>query len=175
MLNVKLPKYIDPRKLADREVQLVGVVSVKEMTELPELLLGYDENVKTDLKFSRDELRIRTISGDVTLAVQVQCQRCLEAVDLDLAATLNLAISYSEEKAQTLPKYYDPLIVEGDELDLLPLIEQELILSLPIVSYHADCSIQTSFGDGNTVAISETEKPNPFSVLATLKAKTDKK
>ena len=30
-----------------------------------------------------------------------------------------------------------PLIVEGDDLELLPLIEQELILSLPIVSYHS--------------------------------------
>jgi uncharacterized protein len=175
MLNVKLPKYVDPRKLADRGIQLTGVIAVKEMTELSQMLVQSNAEVVTELNFSRDELRIRTISGSAKVTVPVQCQRCLDPVDVDLSANLNLAISYNEEKAQTLPKYYDPLIVEGDDLELLPLIEQELILSLPIVSYHSDCSIQTSFGDGNTVAPAETEKPNPFSVLASLKGKTDKK
>jgi len=175
MLNVKLPKYVDPRKLADRGIQLTGVIAVNEMTELSQMLVQSNAEVMTELNFSRDELRIRTISGSAKVTVPVQCQRCLESVDVDLSANLNLAISYNEEKAQTLPKYYDPLIVEGDDLELLPLIEQELILSLPIVSYHSDCSIQTSFGDGNTVATAETEKPNPFSVLASLKGKTDKK
>jgi len=175
MLNVKLPKVVDPRKLADRGIQLTGVIAVKEMTQLSQMLESCDAQVLADLEFSRDELRIRTISGSANVTVPLQCQRCLEPVDVELSANVNLAISYNEEKAQTLPKYYDPLIVEGDDLELLPLIEQELILNLPIVSYHADCSIQTSFGDGNTVATSETEKPNPFSVLASLKGKTDKK
>jgi uncharacterized protein len=175
MLNVKLPKFVDPRKLADREIEISGTIAVKDMTELSSMLMKTDIEALADLKFSRDELRIRTIFGSVKATVPVQCQRCLEPVDVELVAQLNLAISYSEEKAQTLPKYYDPLIVEGDDLELLPLIEQELILSLPIVSYHSDCSIQTSFGDGDTAQIVEPEKPNPFSVLASLKGKTDKK
>lgn len=175
MLNVKLPKFVDPRKLADREIEISGTVAVKDMTELSTLLVNADVQALADLKFSRDELRIRTILGSVQATVAVQCQRCLEPVDVELVANLNLAISYSEEKAQSLPKYYDPLIVEDDDLELLPLIEQELILSLPIVSYHSDCSIQTSFGDGNAAEIIEAEKPNPFSVLASLKGKTDKK
>ncbi|MEH6442525.1 MAG: YceD family protein [Oceanospirillaceae bacterium] len=175
MLNVKLPKFVDPRKLADREIEISGVIAVKDMAELSPMLVHSDVDVFAELKFSRDHLRIRTILGSVKVTVPVQCQRCLEPVDVELEAALNLAISYSEEKAQTLPKYYDPLVVEGDDLELLPLIEQELILSLPIVSYHADCSIKTSFGDGSTVAIQETEKPNPFSVLAALKGSTDKK
>jgi len=175
MLNVKLPKVVDPRKLADRGVQLTGVIAVKEMIGLSQVLVDSEAQVMADLIFSRDELRIRTISGSAKATVPVQCQRCLEPVDVKLSANVNLAISYSEEKAQTLPKYYDPIIVEGDDLELLPLIEQELILSLPIVSYHENCSIQTSFGDGKTVATPAPEKPNPFSVLASLKGKTDKK
>jgi uncharacterized protein len=175
MLNVKLPKFVDPRKLADREVNISGTVAVKDMAELSQMLVHGDVDVFADLQFSRDELRIRTIMGDVKATVPVECQRCLEPVDVELEAKLNLAISYNEEKAQTLPKYYDPLIVEEDELELLPLLEQELILSMPIVSYHSNCSVQTSFGDGNTVDVKETEKPNPFSVLAALKGNTDKK
>jgi uncharacterized protein len=174
MLNVKLPRFVDPRKLADREIDISGVIAVKEMEELSSMLVDSDVDVVADLKFSRDELRIRTISGKAKVSVKMQCQRCLDPVSFDVEAELNLAISYNEEKAQTLPKYYEPLIVEGDELELLPLIEQELILNLPIVSYHSDCSIQTSFGDANTADIEKAEKPNPFSVLASLKDKTKK-
>ena len=175
MLNVKLPKVVDPRQLADRGIQLTGVIAVKDMTELASMLVESGAEVLADLNFSRDELRIRTIIGSAKATVQVQCQRCLEPGDVELAANVNLAISYSEEKALTLPKYYDPLVVEDDEVELLPLIEQELILSLPLVSYHANCSIQTSFGDGDTEASAAPERPNPFSVLASLKGKTDKK
>lgn len=175
MLNVKLPKVVDPRKLADREVQLTGVIAVSEMKELSSMLVNSSAEVLAELNFSRDQLRIRTIIGSAKATVPIQCQRCLEPVDVEVLANVNLAISYSEEKAKTLPSYYEPLVVEGDDLELLPLIEQELMLNLPIVSYHSDCSIQTSFGDGNAVATAATEKPNPFSVLASLKGKTDKK
>ncbi|NQZ30276.1 MAG: DUF177 domain-containing protein [Oceanospirillaceae bacterium] len=175
MLNVKLPKVVDPRKLADREVQLAGVIPVSEMTELSSLLDNSSAEVIAELNFSRDQLRIRTIIGSAKATVAIQCQRCLEPVEVEILANINLAISYSEEKAKTLPSYYEPLVVEDDDLELLPLIEQELILNLPIVSYHSNCSIQTSFGDGNTAASIEAEKPNPFSVLASLKGKTDKK
>ena len=77
--------------------------------------------------------------------------------------------SGTEEHAKNLPRYYDPLIVAGDDLELFPMVEEELILSLPIVPYHDDCSVQTSFGDVATTD-NETDKPNPFSVLASLKA-----
>jgi uncharacterized protein len=63
--------------------------------------------------------------------------------------------------------------METDEIELLPIIEDELMLSLPLVPFHDDCSIQTSFGDAATARTQE-EKPNPFSVLAQLKEKADK-
>lgn len=175
MSNGKLPKYVDPRKLADRDIELTGTVSVADMTRFSSMLVSSDIEVFAELKFSTDELKIRTIIGSAKATVPLQCQRCLEPVDIDVVADFNLAVAFNEDRAKQLPRYYDPLIVEDDELELLPLIEEEMILSLPIVSYHSDCSIQTSFGDGNPVEDSEAEKPNPFSVLASLKGKTDKK
>lgn len=97
------------------------------------------------------------------------CQRCLEPVEVAVEADFNLGVAASEEAAKQLPRSYDPLIIEGEEIELLSVVEEELILSLPFDAYHDDCSINTSFGEAEAVA-EDNEKPNPFSVLAQLKA-----
>ncbi|KEA61900.1 hypothetical protein ADIMK_4047 [Marinobacterium lacunae] len=124
--------------------------------------------------FALDEQRLRTVSGSASGSVMLTCQRCLEPVSVDVEAEVNLAMVLNEEQAKNLPRYYDPLIVEAEDVELLSLIEDELILSLPLVAYHEDCSIQTSFGDVDEAARTQEKKPNPFSVLAELKNKADK-
>ncbi|RVU29376.1 hypothetical protein EOE65_16535 [Neptunomonas marina] len=168
-----LPKIIDPRKLAEREVRIAGQVKAEKMPRLASYLCQGEDEISVDLLFSLDELRIRTITGSAEGHVHMTCQRCLDPVEVDVKAEFNLAIAFNEERAKQLPRYYDPLIVEEEDIELLPIVEEELILSLPLVPYHADCSVQTSFGDAEAIDEPEPEKTNPFSVLAQLKA--DKK
>ena len=168
-----LPKIIDPRKLAEREVRFESLIKVEELPEFANSLAQPGGEVKVDLQFGLDEQRIRTIVGDAKSTVFLACQRCLDPVEVEVTATFNLAIAPSEEKAKQLPRSYDPLIVEDEEIDLFPVIEEELILSLPPFTYHDDCSVQTSFGEEETTQ--RTDKPNPFSVLAQLKASNSKK
>ena len=163
-----LPKIVDPRKLAEREVRITGQASVKEMPRVRSYLSEDSDVIDVDLLFSLDERRIRIITGDAKGRVHMTCQRCLESVEVDVQADFNLAIAFNEERAKQLPRYYDPLIVEDEEIELLHVIEEELILSLPLVPYHTDCSIQTQFGDAAKEP--KNEKPNPFKVLAQLKA-----
>ncbi|MBR9866460.1 MAG: hypothetical protein GYB20_08865 [Oceanospirillales bacterium] len=169
MSNAPLPKKIDPRKLADRGVRIEGDAELALLPNLVTMLTDSQGKVSVDLQFDLDELRIRTIKGTADTKVYMACQRCLEPVEVDVEAKFNLAIAPTEEHAKNLPRYYDHLIVAGDELELLPMVEEELILSLPIVPFHNDCSVQTSFGEAATTD-NETDKPNPFSVLASLKA-----
>lgn len=171
MSNVPIPKKIDPRKLAERGVRIEGSTELKFMPNLTSMLVDDQASVWIDLQFDRDELKIRTVQGSAGGKLAMTCQRCLEPVKIDVEAKFNLAIAPTEEHAKNLPKYYDPLIVEGDELELLTMVEEELILTLPIVPYHDDCSIQTSFGEEVTDTSTDTDsdKTNPFSVLATLK------
>ena len=165
-----LPKIIDPRKLAEREVRLQGRASVEKMPNFVSFLCNEEDTIDVDLLFSLDEQRIRTIKGDAYGKVHMTCQRCLEPVEVEVQAEFNLAIAFNEDRAKQLPKSYDPLIVEDEEIELLQVVEEELILSLPLVPYHADCTVQTSFGDQDQAEESASDKPNPFSVLAQLKA-----
>lgn len=169
-----LPKRVDPRKLAEREAKIEGVAAVSAMPRLSSLLANESGEIQVSLSFAVDEQRLRTVSGSARGQVAQTCQRCLEPVSVDVEAEVNLAMVLNEEQAKNLPRYYDPLIVEAEDVELLSLIEDELILSLPLVAYHDDCSIQTSFGDADEAARTQENKPNPFSVLAELKSKADK-
>lgn len=144
------------------------------MPRLNSLLANGDGKIHVSLSFAVDEQRLRTVSGSASGTVTQTCQRCLEPVPVDVEAEVNLAVALNEEQAKNLPRYYDPLIVEAEDIELLSLIEDELILSLPLVAYHEDCEIQTSFGDADEAARTQETKPNPFSVLAQLKEKADK-
>ncbi|SEF93252.1 YceD family protein [Marinobacterium lutimaris] len=169
-----LPKRVDPRKFAEREAKIEGVADVSAMPRLNSLLADGSGEIHISLQFALDEQRLRTVSGTASGKVLQTCQRCLEPVGVDVDAEVNLAVVLNEEQAKNLPRYYDPLIVEAEDIELLSLIEDELILSLPLVSYHEDCTIQTSFGEAGEAEPEEESKPNPFSVLAALKGKADK-
>lgn len=169
MSNGPLPNKVDPRKLAEREVRITGAVALDRMPILCQSLIGTEGSIDVDLQFAVDEQRIRTITGSAEGHVFMTCQRCLDPVEVAVEVDFNLGLAASEDAAKQLPRIYDPLIVGDEEIELLSVVEEELILSLPHDAYHDDCSIKTSYGDAGAVA-ENNDKPNPFSVLAQLKA-----
>ncbi|WP_420553895.1 YceD family protein [Neptuniibacter marinus] len=169
MSNGPLPNKVDPRKLAEREVRITGAVALDKVPILCQSLIGTEGSIDVDLQFAVDEQRIRTITGSAEGHVFMTCQRCLDPVEVAVEVDFNLGLAASEDAAKQLPRIYDPLIVGDEEIELLSVVEEELILSLPHDAYHDDCSIKTSYGDAGAVA-ENNDKPNPFSVLAQLKA-----
>ena len=168
-----LPKKVDPRKLAERGARIEGIITPKELPRLLTLLFSDEGELKVTLDFGLDEQRLRTIQGSAKGHVFMTCQRCLEPVEVEAEAEVNLAVTLNEDQVKQLPKIYDPLLLEEEEVELADMVEEELILSLPPFTYHDDCSVQTSFGEEETTQ--RTDKPNPFSVLAQLKASNSKK
>lgn len=144
-------------------------MALSELSRLADVALDSDSEVKVALEFGVDEEKHRVISGQALCALTVTCQRCLEPVEVNLEAGINLAIVWDEERAKQLPRTLDPLILPEGPADLYQIIEDELLLNLPMVSYHdEDCIEQTSFGDEVAVAEAAPSK-NPFQVLEQLK------
>lgn len=166
--KMKFPRLLDPRKFAQKGVQLEGFIAVGDMPRLAGLLLNEEPELQAVLEFDMDDQRMRTIVGSAKGIVQVSCQRCLEAVDFSLEAELNLAIVWDEEKANKLPKSIDPLILPEGTADIYSVIEDELLLSLPMVTYHKEnCIEKTVFGD--EIEADKEEVKNPFQILEQLK------
>ena len=94
--------------------------------------------------------------------------------DVDVAAA-DLAVDESEVKvaqalrtdaeAGALPERLDPCVLQGEDLDLFELVEEELLLALPIVAMHEDTSCQPRLVDAADAGGTQS----PFRVLERLK------
>lgn len=163
-----LPRVIEPLKLIEQHIDLEGTIALSECGRLRGALLDLEGDIRVALRFGKDEDGQRVISGSLQAEVTMECQRCLQPVRLAVQGKINLAIARHEDAVKALPGYYDPLLLEAPEIELLPLIEQELMLNLPIVAKHPEdeCSVSSSYQAKEDI---EQSRPNPFAVLAELK------
>jgi len=141
------------------------------MSRLTEMLVDSSGIVEVDLEFDRDPQNLRILKGKLNASVNLLCQRCLHPVTKLIQSEFQLGIVMTDEQAQNLPRTYEPLLVEHEKLVILDVIEEELILSLPMFAYHDDCQATAHSQDENEVEIEEEEKINPFDVLANFKFK----
>ncbi len=100
------------------------------------------------------------IDGDVVLT----CQRCLQPMTESLRLRPKFLIAGDEEAADRLDQDDEfDVVVGSPTFDLDQLIEDEVILALPIAPRHAVCP-----GDAKTPS-SGAGRPSPFAALAGLK------
>lgn len=110
------------------------------------------------------ELRLRA-----TANLRLECQRCLEAVDGGVQVDRVYRFVADEAAAQTEDASSDDEVLAlTDRLDLHELIEDELLLDLPLVPRHDRCL------DLAAPAVERSDRTpppvdrKPFAVLATL-------
>jgi uncharacterized protein len=169
MSKAPLPITLDLRRAADQGRILEGEIKLEKLERLSSYLVDSEGTVKVSLNFGVDQERIRFVTGTAETTVKMVCQRCMEPVTLGLNAEMNIGIVADDEAAKQLPRYYDPNVVDGPKQDLYQLIEEELILTLPLIAQHQDCVVKTEYGE-IADSPSDSEKDNPFNVLAQLKA-----
>ena len=89
-------------------------------------------------------------------------------MDFKIEREVAFRFAKSEEEADSIPIDEDDdteVIVGSDKLNVADWIEEELILSLPLVPAHEE-GCQT---DGPEESKDEVQKPNPFAKLKDLK------
>lgn len=141
----------------------------------PESRLGEAEPVAWQ---ARGELR--PVRGDrpqvwlhvsAQARIQLECQRCLQPVDAQLQARRSFQFAPDEATAAEIDaESEDDVLVLTRALDLRELVEDELILALPLVPRHEHCP-QPLVAPASVDEPLE-ERPNPFAALAALKGKS---
>jgi len=164
-----IPKNIDPFKYADQNKVLQGDIAVHMLPRLADIVCSTEGEVEVRLEFDRGEQRLRVIKGELRAVLELTCERCLEPVKKEVVSNFQLGIVISDEQAKNLPGYYEPLLVELDSMPVYDVVEEELILSLPMFAYHGDCSAEQI--QASQEFEEAPEKENPFSVLSGLKLK----
>lgn len=168
-----IPEYVEPYRLAEQNLRLDGLVKLVDMHRLNTSLMNTCENdtVTVSLQFGMDEQRLPYIKGHLKVVLGLQCQRCLERFNYEIMSDFALGIVKSLDEEKALPEQYEPAMVQDGQLALRELIEDELILNLPIIPRHEPevCSVKLPHIDSGWKQ--EDDKENPFKVLQSLKHK----
>lgn len=128
---------------------------------------------------ARAELRARTGGSDqlwLHLSAQadmpLSCQRCLQPVltPLEVDRWFRFVDSEAVAEAEDDESEEDLLVMEP-QFDLLALLEDELLMALPLVPMHDTCPQAPVLRAGDAEA--PAEPPHPFAALAQLRKKPE--
>lgn len=104
------------------------------------------------------------------VALPMQCQRCLMPVLETVQAERSFRFVADEATAAQLDdESEEDILVISRDFDVLALVEDELILSLPLVPLHEVCPETVPMSAMDPEFEVAAERPNPFGVLAGLK------
>ena len=163
-----LPRTCHPGALAARGARLCGALPVNDLRRLASAVDRVEGPVRVDLEFGRDDSGLASIRGRLESAVQLTCQRCLEPLDLVLRVEVDVLVVHSQREPEWRGQTREVVYVQDDSLPLQAMIEDELLLSLPMHAVHrrGRCSPPPSppVPNGGTAS----SPPNPFAALADL-------
>lgn len=167
--RIILPQVVDPRRLVNQGVTLTGEINPDFCIRLAEAVDEISQPIVVNLIFDTAEQGRKVVRGTASTTVILACQRCLEPMELPLAVDMALGIVWSEDQAKSLPRELDPWIVEDEVGDIAALVEEELLLAMPFVTYHSEdqCSATASHATGEDLG--EIREENPFGILEQLK------
>ncbi|AEW76367.1 putative metal/nucleic acid-binding protein [Aggregatibacter actinomycetemcomitans ANH9381] len=174
MQKVKLPLTVDPVKDAQRRLDYQGYYSVNQLSRLAESVSKVLSDAQVTLSFFIDPQKLVVMQGHACVDVKLTCHRCGEPFTQTVDCEFCYSPVASFDQIDVLPEIYESIeFNEFGEIDLLGAIEDELILSLPIVPMHSSehCEVSVAEQVFGELPQELAKRPNPFAVLANLKQK----
>jgi uncharacterized protein len=155
----QLPEVVDFLKQVDNNSCFEGSWPLCRLVRLRPVISSDEGDITASVRFSKRS-GIRCLDGTVSAQLVLECQRCLRPVTKQIQSEFHLGLVASEEEAASLPKEFEPLDLVPGEQSLIDVLEDELLLSLPIVALHdQDCSDDLHGKDEHETASGDTYKP----------------
>lgn len=160
---------IDSLEFAAEGQSVTGSIALSQMPRLADLLSNHAGSLNCALS-GFEECRFGTVKLGLHLHISgrlaLHCQRCLAEVVHECAVDSRLLLippgeAWPEEEIEA--DDYDALPADR-ALSVLTLVEEEVLLALPIVPRHADCQLPADAGSGEV-----SDSRSPFAALAGLK------
>lgn len=124
---------IDP--LADGRVRIGFAIPLSEFPRLRSQLACADGAVSGHASFGR-ERGMPVADVEVEGSARLTCQRCLEPFDFALQSTGRVAVVADGAEADRAPVELETVLAPGHRISLRDLVEEELLLALPLVPRH---------------------------------------
>ncbi|MEW9624831.1 YceD family protein [Rhodanobacter geophilus] len=149
-----------------------GSMPVAALERLCGALAGSGGEVDFRLDFGRDELGTDYVDVHAQAPLTLTCQRTLEPFVLPVTVDSRLGLIRRERDEAGLPPGCEPLLVAEDgRLHPADVIEDELLLALPLVPVNPDSSLPDAAVDHGAAGQDDAagQENNPFAVLRELK------
>lgn len=161
---------IDVFAFCKKDEHIEGVLPVVDLPRLAGETFDKAGDVKWSISGYVNELGYPALTLSVSGKVNLICQRCLTGLPFDVQSESVIILAENEEAADKLDALLEDddvdVIVGSASFDIKYLIEDEVLLALPLAPKHAECPDQVS-QDQEVIG----EKVSPFVVLKDLKHK----
>ena len=162
-------KLLDVERLAETRAGIDFAVPLAELPRLRSRLASVEGNVRGHVHFVREAgvaVAELTMSGTARLA----CQRCLEAMEVAVESQVRVGLIAAEADMGRVPEDLEPMLAPEGRVSIGELVEEELLLALPIVPLHEDAG-QCAVASATPLVTDQQEEPTthrPFERLGEL-------
>lgn len=153
-----------------------GVLPASALTRLD--LADREGSVRWHARGGRDHRDQNILEVEIAGQVGLVCQRCLEPMRHAIDVHARYRVMRSEAEADAAPMdddEFDP-VVGAKDFDLVALVEDEVLLSLPVVPRHERCpgavlnaTLDEDAQAGSNAVAGSERRPSPFAALSGFK------
>lgn len=144
-----------------------GRLPLSAMTRLQGLLVDAEGEVRYTIEFDRDALQVPYVELQIDAGLPLVCQRSLQRFVLPVSITQRLGLVRDEAEESALPPGYEALLVPEDGmLRAVELVEDELVLAVPVVAVAPGSDAVEREWPAQE---EELAKASPFAALTSLK------
>jgi uncharacterized protein len=129
-------KLLDIGPLADTRAEVDFSIPLREFPRVLPLLAAPDGEAVGRVDFTR-EGRIAVAEVSVSAAVTLTCQRCLAPLVERIEGTGRAALVATAAEADRVPEALETVLAPEYRISIRDLVEEELLLALPLVPRHA--------------------------------------
>ncbi|MFM1955666.1 MAG: hypothetical protein RIR20_486 [Pseudomonadota bacterium] len=156
---------INSLEFARKKLEIHGTIENSQLLRARDLMSSHAGIIEWSLSGSVGLDGKSKLTLLIKGVVQMPCQRCLESVSVDLNLKSKFILVRDDSEIPSEDDdvdEYDYLVADA-EMDVLALVEDEVLLTLPYAPKHRveDCSVKSEQ--------LETKAPNPFAALRDFK------
>jgi uncharacterized protein len=184
-MRTMLPPRADPWRAAAAGERLEGWLAPERVARVAGACAGLGDDLAVRLEFGVDEAGTTFVDVDVEGVYDFVCQRCLGPMRARRRDQARVLIARDDTEARLLETRGEVLVcAPGASLALDALVEDEVLLALPLAPYHPPdeggpaCRAPESTGPAPPDEVVPTDTggnaEHPFAVLATLEVASGK-
>ncbi len=169
-MSASLPDSVDVWRMVMARRSFEGTLAVAALPRLVSALVDDAGVVHFALEFGRDAFGTAFLNVRAQADLRLLCQRSLEPFACPVAVDSRLGLIREESEEAALLPGYEPLLVDAEPLRLASVIEDELLLAMPLVPMRPGS--EDAIAAWAVPADDELEpatRVNPFAALRTLK------